>query len=242
MKIIIWSTLILVTIYKFYRIYKDSKQPKNPSWQDAHHTTMLYGQPTESRVFKPIYLAAHYSIISGLKIDQIFAPAINNPDEKAGWKESWDVDDHASAIESLEWLKTQGHRAELTKYVNLFNGSNWVNVTQKTKALLPQLKEAKTKLGILGVLPTIGAWDYARIANNARIFHSFGYISREEADHYLQAAFKLAQIEYPTWKAYSEGFIIGRHIWAEEFSDSFFELHQLLLSEKESPFIQSPFG
>lgn len=130
MKIIIWSTLILVTIYKFYRIYKDNQQPKEQAWEDAHHTTILYDQPAESAIFKPIYLVAHYSIISGLKIDQIFAPAINTSAEKAGWKESWDVDDHDSAIASLEWLKTQGHRSELTKYVNLFNGSNWVNVTQ----------------------------------------------------------------------------------------------------------------
>lgn len=242
MKNIIWGVLILVTIYRFYQIFKESKTQKKQGWEDNNHTKIMYAQPSESHIFKPIYLAAHYSIISGLKVDQVLDTEINTPNEKASWKESWDVDDHESAIQSLEWLQNTGHRANLTKYVNLFNGQNWVNVTQKTKMLLPQLKNAKEKLGISGPLPTVGAWDYARLANNARIFHSFGYIAREEADHYLQAAFKLAKIEYPTWQAYSEGFIIGRLIWAEEFSDPFFELHQVLLSEKESPFIKSSFG
>lgn len=238
MENIIWFALVLFAIYKIYSMYKESKENTN----NTQRTKISYTHPSESTSFKPLYLAAHYSIISGLNVDQVQDKEINNASEKEGWKESWNVYNHDTAIESLEWLQKEGHRRSIKKYVNLFNGSNWVNVTKKTKALLPQLKDAKEKLGITGPLPNIGAWDYARIANNARIFHSFGYISAAEANTYLQAAVNLAKSDYPDWKSYSEGFIIGRHIWAEEFSDQFFEIHQLLLSENESPFIKSPFG
>ncbi|WP_430909542.1 DUF1266 domain-containing protein [Maribacter sp. 2-571] len=60
---------------------------------------------------------------------------------------------------------------------------------------------------------TFKAWDYARLVNNAALGYGAGYLTKEEAQAYVDQTLVLAQQNYPDWKTYFGDFNKGRKEW-----------------------------
>lgn len=64
------------------------------------------------------------------------------------------------------------------------------------------------------------AWDYARLSNNAALGYASGYLTKEEVNTYLAATLKLAQEQFPDWKAYFNNYNKGRRDWNPNAPDA----------------------
>ncbi len=218
------------------------KKDKGVSWSERNFTDLKYSSdPISKDIQKGMFLAAPYSVVSDLELDRLKVSSMNTAEEKANWKSSWSVMDHDSAIKNLKWLQLEGHRMNLYEIISIFNSGKRDGLTDDAIQLISLLSKAKNEIDIKGQLPPIGAWDYARMANNIRAFHSLGYINKEEAEHYLGSALRLAQQEYYSWEQYSQGFVLGRAVWAEKVDPQFVEVHHKLMKDKQSPYLRETF-
>ena len=153
------------------------------------------------------------------------------PDFKEGLEESWDVIDHATAIETLEWLKTEGHR--LFYYddaYNIYMGREETNdelndfFKAEIDACQPVYDTLKEDYGYtdeeLQNVNTTAAWDYDRMVTVARWCYFVGYISEDEAWTYINTAVEMAKADYTSWREYFAGVLYGRTMFSEAIAVS----------------------
>lgn len=101
---------------------------------------------------------------------------------------AWKITNHEEAIETLEWLKEEGHRE---------------NDIEIDAAVIEDIKEYQQVLSPLqlnidedGNVTNIDAWDIERIASVARYCYAADYIDQSTCLSYLETAKKMAQERY----------------------------------------------
>ncbi len=222
--------------------YLFTKKDKGVTWEEGGFMDIKYSnEQVPAHIKKGLFLAAPYSIVSNLEMNTLKVNSMNTKEEKESWKSSWNVVDHDSAITNLKWLLLEGHRMDMYEWISIFNSGNKEGLTTEAIATLNLLEKVKKELNINGQLPPFGAWDFARLANNARAFHSLGYISSKEAEHYLAGALRQAQQEYNSWAEYGQGFVLGRVIWSDAINQQFIDVHHKLMQDKNSPYLSNDF-
>jgi hypothetical protein len=112
---------------------------------------------------------------------------------------------HGEAMQVLDWLAREGHRAELAE---------------------PGDREA-----VIDLL----AWDIARGVNVARHAYHARYISAEEAWTHIRGAARAAQASFPSWAEYGQRFLRGRLRWRTERDPRFDRVVARLSKSARSP-------
>lgn len=162
-------------------------------------------------------------------------------------KESWEVSDRKTAIETLDWLVIDGHRKTWDSY--LYNlqegGTEKYDGYEKDKARYDKcVKMLKEKFNINDdILKKVdmGAWDYDRLVTVSRWCYIAGYITEEEAWNYCITAKKLAQASFSSWEEYYASCVFGRSIAYEGDPDELLEAGQELLKKDNSIWKEIPF-
>lgn len=144
----------------------------------------------------------------------------------------WDVTDYESAVKTLVWLETRGHRATLMADLDAPE-----KIASRARAKL--VKENREALEATSFL----AWDLCRAISVARLSYAAGYLTDEETwDHLLAVGEALART-YPSWERLGEDYILGCRYFAPDEKDSaHVAMTRWLMTSYASPWRQYTIG
>lgn len=173
----------------------------------------------------------------------------------------YDITDRETALETLEWLFTSGHRA----YFDLIKGAvsdqePQIDDSGLNEDDIARIKQYGSNLQeSIGTLmgyefinlnqpadlyqQSIAAWDMGRLVLVTRCCFDAGYISDEEAWRYIFNAHQLSQKSYSSWEDFASGYVIGRAMWSGNTMSltGIIAITQGLLEDEESPWKQYSF-
>ncbi len=183
-----------------------------------------------------------YNTFPGIKINE------NTQNmEIASLKASWDVTDRQSADETLDWVLSEGHRADFVESALLLEEAGMGEIPAGQRAAWAAesfgLSEDDAEYFVMVYDSyeaygegAIDAWDYSRALNLLSFYYIAGYYTREEA---LDKALEIAQTvqpEFDSWDEYVESYLRGYEFWAEESSDERRGVYEDLKSREDNPY------
>lgn len=205
--------------------------------------TLLSGcQEQQNKLSKEKQQLLAYGGILGSRNGDVFDTLqTTNPLSKKTLEEYWDINDKKSAIETLDWLVTEGHRIDCDAVLKVLKDGNIEEY--------PQLKDVQklyeqcnnmmiSDLGIdkktLDKVDNIGAWDYDRLVNVARWCYDAQYITEEETWKYINEAKQLSQKSFDSWEEYYISHVYGRSIAYDGDPKELLEVGKKLLKDENS--------
>lgn len=161
---------------------------------------------------------------------------------KQQMEEWWDIQDHDSAIETIEWLCNEGHHTKADAVLRLIL-SNAENIPaeladkyEDVHTILNYMLE--NELCTLEEIPvTTMAWDLVRIVNVARWTYRCGYLTIDEMWQAMTIAAILSVQHFASWEEYGRSFAMGRGMWHgdEDDCETAQDIVNTLLEKEESP-------
>jgi len=140
---------------------------------------------------------------------------------KASMAEWWGVTDTEQALDTLNWLRHEGHRQKFQAQL-------------KQQSLHWHRQFESHALPAVHTVENIAAWDYVRSVCVARWCHDYGYISWEQAWPFIDAATRLALRDFDSWESFAASFLAGRLMWSPE-SESHGDLAKIVAYLVKSP-------
>ncbi|GIO76201.1 hypothetical protein J27TS7_57150 [Paenibacillus dendritiformis] len=138
---------------------------------------------------------------------------------KEGLSSAWDVRNPEEAVQTLEWLLTEGHRAKYDQLLMALQAGQTFTEEEVGKsqecyesaqdAMMKKLSFATSDFDRVN---TIAAWDFDRAVNIARWSCILGYLTEEQAWGYIERAADAASHTFQSWKDYFISFAFGRAI------------------------------
>lgn len=137
----------------------------------------------------------------------------------------WDITDTDSALETLDWLKDEGHRISLDEEVYGFDEIFELIKKGETEGLEDEAGACEDVFTALkenydyteeelNAVNTVSAWDFDRLVVVARWCYTADYITEEEMWKYINAAAEQGAKDYDSWRTYFAGAALGRAIWS----------------------------
>lgn len=184
----------------------------------------------------------------------------------ANW---WGIDSTAEAHSTLSYLRDKGFRYyfptimqayrsnegnEESIIVNGLNNSDpdYDEDVDKALSQLHHLNETWEELTSNNIINDINdvekygnvGWDCGRLVFLTRISYDAGYISKDEAWSYIDAAYVLAKSHFMSWEDFSKSYIIGRGMWGglDCANTGIMDISEYLLKEEKSPLTQMSFA
>ena len=177
----------------------------------------------------------------------------NEQEIKGNLDNFYDITDHESAIETLNWLYERGHRVFFDTMKQLYSGTgegidysmldedeqmSFMEYFMNLQSALPVLAENGYFSDVSEIAKiSITAWDMGRLVMVTRSCYDCSYINEEEAWAYIENAHKVCKEEYPDWNEFAKGYIFGRAMWSgnSEYLTGIMSIAEGLLSDEESP-------
>ena len=138
----------------------------------------------------------------------------------------WDIQDRDSALETVEELKTQGHRVKCRECMEKLEEMGLLDCGEKEFAR--RLMESGIEENLFRYVIAyylyqdgldedyIAAWDLCRVNQLYADFYICGYMTYEEAmDASLENSRTLQQM-YPSWDAMMDSYIAGYQFWQSD--------------------------
>lgn len=159
--------------------------------------------------------------------------------------EWWGIQDHDSAIDTVQWLCNEGHHAKADAVLRLILS----NAESIPAELADKYDDVRTILNYMleNQLCTIEeipvssmAWDLVRVVNVARWTQQCGYITTDEMWQIMNVAAEMATQNFASWEEYGRSFAFGRGVWHgdEDDCETAQDIVTTLLQKEESPWIQ----
>lgn len=174
----------------------------------------------------------------------------------------YDISDRASALETLEWLYTSGHRVYFDAIKGVMSGRDTqinaegldvedAETEYRIQEYCSNLQEALEELMDEKFLEqqadlsqcSILAWDMGRLVLVTRCCFDAGYITEAEAWRYILGARQASKEQYASWDDFASGYVIGRAMWSGSNMSltGIISITQGLLQDEESPWKQCAF-
>lgn len=219
--------------------------PKSKSLSNEQGSLLAFGAP--------MYVYRHE-----------FANTLNSGADKntlkQGLSEWWEITDHQSAIDLLNWLLNEGHREQVDPLIDLIDRLPWnecrgyllkqfENEDDAQELISKYYAVKKMKRAILkqgtfedkDIPKTVAAWDYVRAVSVARWCLECGYITTEEfwtlAQQVKDAVDKGS---FSSWVEYGISFSFGRGVWqgSEVDLQVGMQITEALITATGSPWLQ----
>lgn len=141
-------------------------------------------------------------------------------------KQSWDVVDRESAIETIEWLKEEGHRKTYREYQEELKQKGMLNLN--ADAFLETLVNTEMegylyRYVIIYSLYQAGmdedaiiAWDLCRVNELCGDYYVCGYMTYEEAMDISLEISLILQEKYSSWDELMNSYILGYQFWQSD--------------------------
>lgn len=161
---------------------------------------------------------------------------------------SWDVTDRASADETLDWILTEGHRAEFAENGQYITEELLGDVSEDQSMVDYLLEnyevtqeEAESFVDDFIMYHEFGpeaisGWDYCRAMNLMSFYYLAGYYTEQEA---LDKSLEIAQTMQPlftSWDDLIASYMRGYEYWAEESSDERQAIYEDLKTRDDNPY------
>jgi hypothetical protein len=171
--------------------------------------------------------------------------------------EWWGIYDRKDALETLEWLKNEGHTAQYDSILliekQIAQTDKEYNIKKERIIRFVNSDQDKETIEYLADFvwnnknklenKKLYAWDYIRLINVARWSFTVGYISEEEAWQYMLLAGKKLQSRYESWSEIGEHYLLGRTFWkASAYHPEFEENIKWLTNNPKSPWNTIPWS
>ena len=189
------------------------------------------------------------SLTTGSDVDEI----------KENLSDYYDISDRDTALETLEWLYTSGHRVYFDIINRVVSGQDnqiyadgldeddidrireYISNLQESIDELMQEDFLKQRADLAKC--SILAWDMGRLVLVTRCCFDAGYISDEEAWSYIRNARQASKEKYASWNEFAAGYVIGRAMWSGSNMSltGIISITQGLLQDDESPWKQADF-
>ncbi len=167
--------------------------------------------------------------------------------EQESLDEWWGVTDRASADETLDWILTEGHRADFVDNMSYLEEAGMSDVAPEDRAAFVleyfQVTEdgAQLMADCYGYYEQYGAtaidgWDYCRAMNLLSFYYLAGYYTEQEA---LDKSLEIAQTMQPlfgSWDELVDSYLRGYEYWAEESSDERRAVYEELKGRDDNPY------
>lgn len=184
----------------------------------------------------------NYSMFGGL-------PANDNTKalEQTSLSEWWGVTDRASADETLDWILSEGHRADFKETMELLTelGFNELSEATRPAYLVTNYEFDTTGAQIYSDLyamylsegaSIIDGWDYCRALNLLSYYYIAGYYTEEEALNKSLEIAQTAQSLFDSWDDMIGSYMLGYEYWAEESSAERRAIYEELKTRSDNPF------
>lgn len=141
-------------------------------------------------------------------------------------KQGWDVVDRESAIETIEWLKEEGHRKTYREYQEELKQKGMLNLDADV------FLETLVGIEMEGYLyryviiyslyqegmdeDAITAWDLCRINELCGDYYVCGYMTYEEAMNISLENSLLLQKKYSSWDELINSYMLGYQFWKSD--------------------------
>lgn len=181
-----------------------------------------------------------------------FAGLPANDDNMAAEQESleewWGVTDRATADETLDWILTEGHRADFVGMMQILEEDKLGQMTEEERVtfILENYQNmdsdsAQYYADMYAIYEQNGAtaidgWDYCRAMNLLSFYYLAGYYTEQEA---LDKSLEIAQTMQPlfdSWDDLMESYMNGYEYWAEESADERRAVYDDLKTRDDSPY------
>ena len=171
----------------------------------------------------------------------------------------YSIIDRESALETLCWLRDEGHRIYFESIKEFVAGY----ATAIDNTYLDQEKGVRAYQYIQNLNDTIGilcenqfissksdlhyksilGWDMGRLVLVTRCCYECGYVSEEEAWDYISNALIACSKIYSNWEEFAAGYVIGRSMWGGNNMSlpGIITIIKDLLSDSESPWLNIQF-
>lgn len=160
---------------------------------------------------------------------------------KDGLSAAWEVNNTEEAIQTLEWLLSEGHRTKFNELLlALKTGQSFteeeVGKSQECyesaqEGMMKRLSFTKSDFDQVN---TIAAWDFERAINIARWSYIVGYLTEDQAWNYIERAANAASPIFQSWNEYFISFAFGRAIAYEGKINDIIWKGKELLDDKDS--------
>lgn len=173
---------------------------------------------------------------------------------KGNLENFYDITDHDSAIETLDWLFERGHRVYFDAIKAIYSGrgevidysrfteedqANFTEYLMNMQGVLPLLVQEGYFSGNIFDLANVSvvAWDMGRLVMVTRSCYDSGYIDEEEAWKYIENAYKACKEVYADWDEFAKGYVFGRAMWSgdAQFLLGIMSIAEGLLTDEKSP-------
>lgn len=166
---------------------------------------------------------------------------------------SWGVRDRESALETVKWLKEEGHRESCRECMAALEQLGMLDLEEEE--FMESFMEAGIEENAFryvmayymhqeGLEPDyIAAWDLCRVNQMYADFYFCGYMTYEEAmDASLENSLLLQQM-YPSWEEMVEAYMAGYQFWQSDpcLTDDSptmerYRYYEMLLEKKDGPY------
>lgn len=138
----------------------------------------------------------------------------------------WSVDDRESALETLDWLRDEGHRETYRKYQEELEDLDMLDLD--ADAFMEALQDAELdgytfRYVIIYFLyqdgedeEAMAAWDLCRLNQLCGDFYLCGYMTYEEAMDISLENSLLLQSMYSSWDELVESYMLGYQFWQSD--------------------------
>ena len=162
----------------------------------------------------------------------------------------WDIDDRKTYLESVQWLRSGGHRKGFNEIV----GQVEARTSAELSALMEEISKKEPRLShqyrMVNHYRTvmsgcgIAAWDLARVVLLARMACTCGYIDEAEAWQTIFSEAHQANSLFRNWYAFAHSYLIGRQFAMRNLNDDSgmenIKSTHLLLTDPASPWLRYP--
>ncbi len=159
----------------------------------------------------------------------------------------WEVTDRQSADETLEWILTEGHRADFVEEMQMLEEDGFKEIPKEEREdyLIEYYglneDEAWSYAESFGAYEqygenTITGWDCCRAMNLLSFYYIAGYYTEAEA---LDASLEIAKTIQPLYESWDElimSYMYGYEYWAFESSEERWAVYEDLKTRADNPY------
>lgn len=173
--------------------------------------------------------------------------SINREVAKNNLNNAFGVTDKFSANETLQWLLSEGERADFKELMEYLEeaGLHEIEKEERTDFMLENFEVSEEEAENYAEWynkyeedseDAVSGWDYNRALSQIANFYLAGYYTLEEAyDASLDAAV-IVQERFDSWDDYMESYFTGYEYWGGESSEDRREVYRSLQSAEDNPY------
>ncbi len=159
----------------------------------------------------------------------------------------WDVTNHETAEETMDWLLEEGHRISFAEDMDVLEEIGLADIpeAERIDIILDNFdvdQDGAHDYADWFVLyeqygsDAVAGWDYSRAMSLLGYYYLAGYYTEEEAlDKSLEVAVVI-QDTFDSWDSFMESYFVGYEYWAGESSDERRAIYEGIKADSNSPF------